>query len=64
MVQFRGTSLLNRSKSEFDILFFAVAWKVEGFLILDQASAFRKVIFRGQKHETHHCQIHNQQPEI
>ena len=46
-----------------DILFYVEAWKVEGSLILDQASVSRMVTFHERKHETRHCQIHSQGPE-
>jgi hypothetical protein len=46
-----------------DILFYAEAWKAEGSLTLNLASVSRTVIFHEHKHETHHCQTHNQVPD-
>jgi hypothetical protein len=46
-----------------DILFYAEAWKAECSLTLNLASVSRTVIFHAHKHETHHCQTHNQVPD-
>lgn len=46
-----------------DILFYAEAWIAEGSLTLNLASVSHTVIFHAHKHETHHCQTHNQGPD-
>lgn len=54
---------LNGKKGiKFDLLFYAVARKVEGSLAPDQASVFRKAIFHERRHETHRHQTHSQEP--
>jgi hypothetical protein len=47
---------------KFDLLFYAVARKVEGSLAPDQALVFRKAIFHERRHETHRHQTHSQDP--
>lgn len=49
--------------STLHLLFYAAAWKAEGFLTPDQASVFRMAIFHEHKHETHRCRIRIQEPE-